>query len=148
MATYVDSALMQDEQVLHRGKVSMKSMIPAFVGGGLLCVAGLVGGGLAPLVIGGFWIGTAYLRRMTTELAVTNKRVIAKSGLISRSTVELNLTKVESVRVEQSMLGRMLGYGSIFVGGTGATHAPVRFVEDPLTFKQAVTNATDAIQSH
>ena len=153
MASYVDSVLIQGEEVLHRGKVSMLSMLPAFICGGFLVLMGLVGlmtsisGGGFWFVLGGIWIGVAYLRRITTELAVTNKRLIAKSGLVSRSTVELNLTKVESVRVEQTVLGRILGYGSIVVGGTGATHAPVPYIAEPMAFKQAVTTATDTVQS-
>ena len=103
--------------------------------------------GMIWFALGALWIGVALIRRLTTELAVTSKRLIAKTGLVSRSTLELNLSKVESVRVQQSILGRVLGYGSIVVGGTGATHAPVPFIDDPMAFKQAVTKATDAIQS-
>ena len=152
MASYVDSVLMQGEEVIHRGKVSLLSMLPAIVGGGLLLLMGLVmlasgGGGFYLLVPGALWIGIAWIRRVSTELAVTNKRVIAKSGLISRDTVEMNLSKVESVRVQQSIVGRILGYGSIIVGGTGATHAPVPFIANPMAFKQAVTQATDVAQA-
>jgi uncharacterized membrane protein YdbT with pleckstrin-like domain len=155
MASYVDSVLMTGEQVVHSGKVSILSMLPAFIGGGFLSLMGLMSlvaslgdRGLIWLLLGGLWIGVGLVRRLTTELAVTNKRLIAKTGLVSRSTVELNLTKVESVRVQQSILGRMLGYGSIVVGGTGATHAPVPYIDDPMTFKRAVTAAADAVQSH
>jgi uncharacterized membrane protein YdbT with pleckstrin-like domain len=152
MASYVDSVLMKGEEVIHRGKVSMLSFLPAFVGGGLLLLVGIstpsgTGFGGIYLLLGALWIGVALLRRLTTELAVTNKRLIAKAGLISRNTVELNLSKVESVRVSQSILGRILGYGSIVVGGTGSTHAPVRFISHPMAFKQAVTTATDAVQA-
>lgn len=151
---YIDASLTTGERVLHRGKVSMLSMLPSVIFGGLFILMGLVNlsagiGGLATpmLLVGGLWLGLAWLRRITTELAVTNKRLIAKFGLISRKTVELNLTKLESVRVEQSILGRLLHYGSIIVGGTGATHAPVRFIDDPMAFKRAVNDASDAIQA-
>jgi len=58
-------------------------------------------------IVGLVWIMTSVVRRLTTELAVTNKRVVAKTGLFSRNTIEMNLTKVESVRVSQSILGRV-----------------------------------------
>jgi uncharacterized membrane protein YdbT with pleckstrin-like domain len=144
MDSYVDSVLVAGEQVIHRGQISWLSMIPAFVLGGLMLLFGL----LIPFLflIGMIWIITSVVRRLTTELAVTNKRVVAKTGLISRNTIEMNLTKVESVRVNQSILGRMLDYGSIVVNGTGGDTAPVPYVADPMGFKRAVTNATDAAQ--
>ena len=135
MDSYVDSVLVAGEQVIHRGQISWLSMIPAFVIGGLLLLFGL----LMPFLflIRWIWIITSVVRRLTTELAVTNKRVVAKTGLISRNTIEMNLTKVESVRVNQSILGRMLDYGSIVVNGTGGDAAPVPYVADPMGFKRA-----------
>ena len=59
------------------------------------------------------------IERWTSEFAITNKRVIVKQGLISRQTLELNLQRVESVSVDQSILGRILGYGTITIIGTG-----------------------------
>ena len=58
-------------------------------------------------------------RRWTTELSVTNHRVIYKRGFIRRHTVEMNMDKVETVNVDQSILGRIAGYGTIHVLGTG-----------------------------
>ena len=90
-------------------------------------------------------IVVALVRRSSTELAVTNRRVIAKFGLIARSTVEMNLAKIESVRVEQTVLGRLFGFGSIIVTGTGSTMDPIRFIADPIAFRQAIQAATDAL---
>jgi len=75
---------------------------------------------------------------LTTELAVTTQRVIAKWGLISRRTMEMNLAKVENIQVDQGILGRLLGYGQITVVGTGGTHEPFRCIADPLAFRRAV----------
>ncbi len=150
MANYIDSILVSGEQVLHRGQISLLSMLPAFIGGGLLVLLGLVmaiaGGTSVVMLLGVVWIGVALLKRLTTELAVTNRRVVAKTGVISRNTVELNLNKVESVSVHQSMLGRLFGYGSIVVKGTGGDAAPIPFIAEPLEFKRALTTATDAAQ--
>src|SRR5271166_1262778 len=76
----------------------------------------------------------AFIRRWTTELAVTDRRVIYKEGLIARHTVETNRDKVESVDVDQTILGRVLGYGTITVRGTGGNLEPIDFISDPLTF--------------
>jgi uncharacterized membrane protein YdbT with pleckstrin-like domain len=81
----------------------------------------------------------AFIRRVTTELAVTDQRVIYKAGLLSRHTLEMNRAKVESVTVDQTMLGRLFGYGTIIVRGTGSTLEPIRNISDPLTFRSHIT---------
>ncbi|MBV9553707.1 MAG: PH domain-containing protein [Alphaproteobacteria bacterium] len=81
----------------------------------------------------------ALVRRATTELAVTDRRVIYKSGMISRHTLEMNSSKVESVDVDQTLLGRFLGFGTIIVRGTGGSLEPIRMISDPLTFRSHIT---------
>ena len=81
----------------------------------------------------------AFIRRATTELAVTDHRVIYKSGLLSRHTIEMNRDKVESVDVDQSLLGRIFGYGTVIVRGTGGSLEPMRNIGDPLSFRTYIT---------
>lgn len=81
----------------------------------------------------------AWIRRVSTELAVTDRRVIFKRGLVRRHTVEMNMDKVESVDVDQSILGRIFNYGDVTVRGTGASIEPLRMIEDPLEFRSRVT---------
>ena len=81
----------------------------------------------------------AFIRRATTELAVTDHRVIYKSGLLSRHTIEMNRDKVESVDVDPSLLGRIFGYGTVVVRGTGGSLEPIRNIGDPLTFRTYIT---------
>jgi uncharacterized membrane protein YdbT with pleckstrin-like domain len=81
----------------------------------------------------------AFIRRTTTELAVTDQRVIYKAGLLARHTLEMNRAKVESVAVDQTILGRIFGYGTIIVRGTGSTLEPIRNISDPLTFRSHIT---------
>jgi len=73
----------------------------------------------------------------TSEFAITNKRIIIKIGLIRRKTVELNIQKVESVNVDQSILGRILGYGSISIVGTGGSRETFFNISKPLEFRKA-----------
>lgn len=96
-----------------------------------LAAAGL----LAVAVIDG--VGAA-LRRASTELAVTDHRVIYKRGIVGRYTIEMARSKVESVDVVQSFLGRVFNYGTILVRGTGGTLEPFRNVEDPLRLRSAI----------
>ena len=74
--------------------------------------------------------------KLIDEFAITNKRVIIKTGLISRRTIELNLSKIESVNVDQSILGRILGYGSLQIVGTGGTKEIFPNIQRPLTFRK------------
>ncbi len=75
----------------------------------------------------------------TTEMAVTNKRIIYKTGLIARNTTELMIGKVESVQVNQGITGRLFGFGQVDVSGTGSNSAKFKGVVDPLAFRAAVS---------
>jgi uncharacterized membrane protein YdbT with pleckstrin-like domain len=82
---------------------------------------------------------SALIRRATTELAVTDRRVIFKTGIFQRHTVEMNLSKVETVGVNQSILGRLLDYGTVIVRGTGGSFEPIPFIGEPLAFRNHIT---------
>lgn len=116
MGTYVDGNLVKEERVVFETRlhwiafISLRALFTLFI---------------APLI--------DYL---TSEFAITNKRIIIKVGLISRRTLELNLSKVESVNVDQSILGRILGYGTITVIGTGGTKETFGDIREPLEFRK------------
>jgi uncharacterized membrane protein YdbT with pleckstrin-like domain len=99
-------------------------------------VAGIVG--VALMILGNIILAIAVVRRNATEMAVTNKRIIIKVGFLTKRTVELFLSKVESVGVEQTLLGRMMGFGGITVRGTGGTNEPFSHVANPLEFRRQV----------
>ena len=81
----------------------------------------------------------AFIRRASTELAVTDQRVIYKTGLLARHTLEMNRAKVESVTVDQTVSGRLSGYGTVTVRGVGSAFEPIRNISDPLTFRSHIT---------
>ena len=158
MASYVESIVGSGEQIVHVGRVSLLTILSSLVGGTLLIAVAIgllfmpvdspnVTRALAGIAaaLGVCIIIVAVVRRKSTELAVTNRRVIAKFGLIARSTVEMNLGKIESVRVEQTVMGRLFNFGSIIVTGTGATMEPIEYIADPIGFRQAIQKATDAL---
>ena len=74
--------------------------------------------------------------RWTSEFAITKKRVIMKVGLISRKALEMNLSKIESVNVEQTIMGRILGYGTISIIGTGGTRESFARISKPMEFRR------------
>ena len=147
--SYIDKVLQPDERVLHRAKlhwlIYLHAILAALVAAIFLAAGRNFGGGIAylpgaavALIALNFWLA-AWIRRTTTELAVTNRRVIIKTGLISRRTIEMNMDKVESVDVQQSVLGRIFDYGNVTVRGTGAGLEPIRSVASPLTLRTFVT---------
>lgn len=136
MASYVDSVLISGETVLHRGRVSLwphgwKILF------GILLAPVLVGIGLL------IWVFVIY---RTTEIAITNKRIIAKSGFVSRTTTEINLPKVESLQVDQNVRGRIFNYGTIIVAGAGTPNLQIHGIKDPLSFRRHFMEATDQRQ--
>ncbi len=122
--SYVDSNLSPGETVVYRAKLHAIIFLPGII--------------LTPLIIGLPMLLSAWIRRANTELAVTSKRVIAKVGLFHRTTLELNLSKVETIGVDQSLLGRILNYGTVVVVGTGGTKEPFPNIADPMAFRKAV----------
>ncbi len=159
---YVDENLTAGEVVVHRTRLHSIVLFWPIVLGVLLGLPSITGlfvaasmmrdktadsapAGQAAFVTYLVMVGIAVLaltlgilRRSATEMAVTNKRVIAKTGVFNRRTTELLLQKVESVGVDQGVLGRMAGYGNIVVKGTGGTAERFKSVENPLEFRHSV----------
>jgi len=79
-----------------------------------------------------------WFQRWITEIAVTDRRVIYKRGFINRHTIEMNMDKVATVDVDQSVLGRLLNYGTVTVQGTGMSFEPLRRIEAPLALRNAI----------
>ena len=150
--SYVDSTLLPGEQVTFRTYLHWLIFVRAIV---------IVAIGVAILVVGyqhhwaaAVWLGAAvaalgligwlaaYVRRRSSEFAVTNKRVIVKAGILRRRTVEMLLRQVEALEVDQSLTGRMLGYGTVIIIGTGGTREPFEKVSAPLEFRRAAQAAS------
>jgi len=91
-------------------------------------------------------LGVGILKRSATEMALTNKRVIVKTGLVSRRTIEILLPRIESIAVEESALGRVLGYGTVIVRGTGGTPEVFEKIAHPLEFREQVQSQIAAVQ--
>ena len=134
MGSYVEGTLIKEEKVIYEGKTSIWSLLPLIILGFIF--VGFFGIGIL------FWVA-AVLRYMTTELAFTNKRVIAKFGFISRRTIEPNLTKVESVQINQGILGRIFNFGTLIISGAGNPQAPITGISDPMTFRRSFMEYQD-----
>lgn len=117
MGSYVDNNLLRDERVVYETKYHWKIFFT---------LQGLFTLFIAPA-----------LKRWSDEFVVTNKRIICKTGIISRKTFEMNLTKVETVNVDQSIFGRLLGFGTITIIGTGGTREIFDDIASPVEFRKA-----------
>src|ERR1700688_3735001 len=101
----------------------------------VLCLAAALVVALAAL----YWTVKAWFHRWTTETDVTNMRVVHKSGFIKRRTFEMSLDKVESVDVDQTILGRILNYGSVTVRGVGEGAETIDMIASPLASRNPIT---------
>jgi uncharacterized membrane protein YdbT with pleckstrin-like domain len=135
MASYVQGILSNGETIEYEGRISVWSLAPLIFLGVVTLFIGL---GLVFLI-------AAYLKYISTELAVTNKRVVAKFGFISRHTIEINLAKIESIQVKQGILGRIFNYGSLVISGAGTPQAPVPGISNPLLFRNAFVQTQEAM---
>lgn len=154
--SYLTRILQPDEKVLFDGHlhwIIYDRAILCFVLAALCAVASFdfpgdhQGWKFAALSLGFIFAGLgvitaihAWWRSFTTEIAVTTTRVIYKTGFIRRHTVEMNMDKVESVDVDQSLMGRLLDYGSVRVRGTGASLERLDRVAHPLALRNAITS--------
>jgi uncharacterized membrane protein YdbT with pleckstrin-like domain len=142
---HIESTLIPGEQVLYETGLHWVVAVGAMFCGGffalvgvLMLIAGSIGGGIFLLALGGLVVYLGHLQRESTEMAVTNRRIIIKTGLLKRRTFEILTSKVESIGVEEGLIGRMLGYGTVVVRGTGGTPEPFRTVAHPLEFRRQV----------
>ncbi|WP_374515380.1 PH domain-containing protein [Niveibacterium sp.] len=136
MTRYINDALTPGEHIVHIGRISLWSQTGTILLGLLLLPAFGIG-----LI---FWV-VAWVRSRSTELAITNKRVIAKFGFIRRRTVEINLARVESIQVDQSIAGRMLNFGSLLIAGAGEAQAPIPHIADPMQFRRKFMEAQEQL---
>jgi len=139
---YIDSHLMSGEEVVARAHLHPIIFASPVL---LTIVAILLSAPLFFLVPLVAFIFT-WINYRTSEFAVTNKRVLFKTGFIRRRSEEILLTKVEGIQVKQGILGRILGYGSVVVSGTGGSRDPYTRIAAPMTFRRCVQEQVAAIQ--
>ncbi|KIZ47380.1 MULTISPECIES: PH domain-containing protein [Rhodopseudomonas] len=153
MGRYIDDILQPGEKVLYSTNAHWIFYLPAMVlwavAAGLLVLGRmtandsvqqvcLVAAALAA-VMALYWTLKAWFHRWTTETDVTTLRVVHKTGFIRRRTFEMSLDKVESVDVNQSILGRILNYGDVKILGVGEGKETISTIASPLSFRNSIT---------
>jgi len=150
MARYIDDILQPGEKIVFSGTIHWIIYLPGMVvmAAALFCLTRSGNTAAGPFwliaaamlaIIGMFGILRAWFRRWTTEIDVTDRRVVYKRGFIRRHTVEMNMDKIESVDVDQSVLGRLFDFGDIVIRGTGVGIEPLHRIGAPLEFRNHVT---------
>jgi uncharacterized membrane protein YdbT with pleckstrin-like domain len=153
MGRYIDEILQPGEKVLYSTNAHWMFYLPAIAAWAaalallivsrmvsadalmLVCLSLAAIAGLAAL----YWTATAWFHRWTTETDVTNFRVVHKTGFIKRRTFEMSLDKIESVDVNQSILGRIMNYGDVTILGVGVGKETISTIASPLAFRSAIT---------
>jgi uncharacterized membrane protein YdbT with pleckstrin-like domain len=155
MGRYIDEILQPGEKVLYSTNAHWIFYLPAIVAWSvtlvLLIVSVTLAAGIPSLVLACwaaaaivaiaalYWTIRGWFHRLTTETDVTDRRVVHKTGFIKRRTFEIALDKIESVDVDQTILGRILNYGDVTIMGVGEGRQRISTIASPLAFRSAIT---------
>ena len=152
--SYTESHLLPGETIKYRGKLHWFPFLAAYLLGALFTAVAIVGFamqmwwvGILGLVVSIPTFVWIYIAKATSEFCVTDKRVVIKVGFIQRRTVETMLGKVESIGVDQGLIGRLLDYGTILVVGTGGTQDSFKNIANPLEFRRQVQAEASELES-
>ena len=151
MGRYIDEILQPGEKVLYFTNAHWIFYLPAILAWIAVALLVFVSGLMPPLalacwsaaavvgIVALYYTFKAWFHRMTTETDVTTLRVVHKTGFIKRRTFEIALNKVESVDVNQSILGRILNYGDVTINGVGEGRETISTIASPLAFRNSIT---------
>jgi len=158
MGNFIESNLIPGEKVIYKAEVHWMVYFPSIINLLLAFIIFYFGKyalhmeskalpyfAMVPVVVALWKAIQSYIHREYTEIVITDSRLVAKFGFIRREMIELPLSKIESVIVEQSIFERIIGAGSVGARGTGMAMAPVRYIDEPVKFRnflnEAISNA-------
>jgi len=162
MTSYIEERINHGagERIVYLTRLSLWSLLPQFLFAALCCVVSLVlvlylpeTGALAryalliaicPILVAGVILVKAFVTYYTTEIGLTNHRLMMKTGFIARNTPEMQLEKIEMQELQQSAAGRMCGYGTLHVRGAGDQNMVIRSVNEPILLTDRITDAMGA----
>jgi uncharacterized membrane protein YdbT with pleckstrin-like domain len=150
--SYIEENLMNGENILYRARLHWVVFLWPVIWF-IAAIIFLGRGSHAAVTVGYLFILVAiakgissFINFSTSEFAVTNQRVIAKVGFIRRNSLEVLLGKIEAIQVNQDVVGRILGYGSITVSGTGGTRDPFHNISNPLELRRQIQEQIAILQ--
>jgi uncharacterized membrane protein YdbT with pleckstrin-like domain len=131
--SYIDQSLGDGEIVIARAHFHWLYSLAAWLA---LIVLGIIGIGIIIFI-------SMMIKKWTTEIGVTSHRFVEKKGLFSLRSNEIALPNIEGVKVEQSFLGRIFGYGTVRIEGTGVDAVTTPTIADPVGFVRAIQTAKE-----
>jgi uncharacterized membrane protein YdbT with pleckstrin-like domain len=131
VSSYVEKTLAPGEEILYRAHFHWLYKLWAVVA---LVLFGV-------FLVGIYIFFRIMIRIWVTEIAVTNDRLVMKTGFIARRTQEVSLDKIEEINVVQSVWGRIFGFGSVDVRGTGEGNIQIPVIANPLGMRRGIQNA-------
>lgn len=154
--SYVEKNLISGEKLVYQTGLHWSvlfwpfSIAVVIATGGVVCLlqkdTNFLYAGVFLLVVAGIIVAFAAVKRNAVEMAVTNRRVIIKTGMVGRQSLEIMLPKVESIGIDESGWGRILGFGSVTIHGTGGTPEPFHRIARPSEFRREVQQQIDAVR--
>jgi uncharacterized membrane protein YdbT with pleckstrin-like domain len=151
MARYIDEILQPGEKVLYSTNAHWIFYLPAIAAWIVVLALAAASVAVPPMAVLGlpaaaviavvalYFTIKGWFHRLTTETDVTDRRVVHKTGFIKRRTFEMALDKIESVDVDQTVLGRLLNYGDVTILGVGEGRQTIPTIASPLAFRNAIT---------
>ncbi len=164
--SYAEQNLISGEHITFRGRVHWTALVTSVVPAMAIDIAaialvvgafsgthgfrtGLLIAALVLFIASSVVVLVGTMKRRAAEFVVTNKRIIAKIGIVEKQTAEIFLNKIESIGVDQNLRGRMMGYGTVTVRGTGGSIESFNRIADPFEFRRQIQeqigNATEAV---
>lgn len=151
MGKYINSSLVEGETLLHEAHYNKIIWLWPVVFNVFITLPTLLASSpflLITLPIGLILLIRTYLKVHTDEFSITSQRLFIKTGVISRNTTEISLSKIEAVYVSQGIIDRACGCGTIVCRGTGSTYACISNIDDPHEFRKAFQSAQDRYARH
>jgi uncharacterized membrane protein YdbT with pleckstrin-like domain len=138
--SYFESAKLENEKIIMADSISKSLLKFVLVIGLLIALGGLIsvftGGSIIFLLFGFIILSYIIILRHSIEYVITDKRLLIKTGILNIQSVEINISKIESISVSQTILGRILNYGNLQISGAGNPLVKLEYVDSPLMFKK------------
>jgi uncharacterized membrane protein YdbT with pleckstrin-like domain len=160
--SYVERNLIPGEKIMYRTGIHWSVLVGPTIVAAIIAAPGIAllayrdriagnqipvdavsAAGIALLVAAAIVLAYNVIKRNATEIAVTDRRVIIKTGMTSRRSLEIMIAKVESIGIDETVMGRVLGYGTVVIHGTGGTPEPFRKIAHPSEFRREVQQQVD-----
>jgi membrane protein YdbS with pleckstrin-like domain len=153
--SYIEKNLIPGEKLVFQTGLHWTVLVwPVFLaivlaGGAIACLLqkerAFLFAGIFLFAVAAIVVLAAMIKRNAVEIGVTDRRVMIKTGMANRRSLEIMLPKVESVGIEESMMGRALGYGTVVIRGTGGTPEPFERIAHPAELRMKVQAQIDAV---